>query len=188
MRGSSYDMVKLCKDAEKDFNDNIETSFMVENDDVETEEEEEADETDIKDELWKQRKKRKPMKPILRQDLMNCRMEGGRQKHDLRCELAYGGNLLIRAHFTLPGVDVDGYIIVVANDCRDRFVWLDDGFKFKGVWRRSIREGRETFELEHLSHLCEAIKLGKGADQWRWALNNKGCFSAASLRMALDDE
>lgn len=30
MMDSSYDMVKLCKDAEKDFSsDNIETSFMV---------------------------------------------------------------------------------------------------------------------------------------------------------------
>ncbi|KAJ9551779.1 LOW QUALITY PROTEIN: hypothetical protein OSB04_015824 [Centaurea solstitialis] len=62
-----------------------------------------------------------------------------------------------------------------------------NGASFRGNWRRSLRDGRETDEAENLASICESSRLGTGEDRWIWELEASGLFSVASLRRAIDD-
>ncbi|KAJ9541160.1 hypothetical protein OSB04_027666 [Centaurea solstitialis] len=134
MMDSSYDMVKLCKDAEKDFSDNIETSFMVGDEEYLPIQRSSVDlvvsclglhwTNDLPGAMIQSRLALKP------DGLFLAAIFGGETLKELRiaCTIAHmereggvsprisplaqvrdAGNLLTRAGFTLPGVDVDEY-------------------------------------------------------------------------------
>lgn len=135
MMDSSYDMVKLCKDAEKDLSsDNIETSFMVGDEEYLPIQGSSVDlvisclglhwTNDLPGAMIQSRLALKP------DGLFLAAIFGGETLKELRiaCTIAHmereggvsprvsplaqvrdAGNLLTRAGFTLPGVDVDEY-------------------------------------------------------------------------------
>ncbi|KAJ9562123.1 hypothetical protein OSB04_007283 [Centaurea solstitialis] len=69
----------------------------------------------------------------------------------------------------------------------ERISISEDGVVFKGCWRRRLREGRETEEVNTIADLCKNVPIGDGDNRWTWALEPSGLFCVASLRRAVDD-
>ncbi|KAJ9557516.1 hypothetical protein OSB04_012130 [Centaurea solstitialis] len=63
----------------------------------------------------------------------------------------------------------------------------ESGLGFSWSWRRPIRVGCETNELEQLQNMCVAIRFQQGVDRWIWALSNNDIYTIASLRNAFDN-
>ncbi|GMH03135.1 hypothetical protein Nepgr_004974 [Nepenthes gracilis] len=123
MMDTSYDMVKLCKDAEKDIsNENIDTSFVVGDEEFLPVKESSLDlvisclglhwTNDLPGAMIQCRLALKPdglfLAAILGGETLNPRLSPLAQVRD-------AGNLLTRAGFTLPGVDVDQYTVKYEN-------------------------------------------------------------------------
>ncbi|GKB67695.1 RNA-directed DNA polymerase, eukaryota [Tanacetum coccineum] len=56
-----------------------------------------------------------------------------------------------------------------------------------GSFRRSVRGGVESQQLEHLQVLIEAVVLSNADDRWVWDLNGEGTFHVKDARKIMDD-
>ncbi|KAI8533648.1 hypothetical protein RHMOL_Rhmol10G0025800 [Rhododendron molle] len=121
MMDTSYDMVKLCKDAEQDVADkNIETSFLV------------GDEEFL------------PIKESSLDLVISCL--GLHWTNDLpgaMIQVRDAGNLLTRAGFSLPGVDVDEYTVRY-NSALELIEHLRAMGETNALLQRNIMLKRET--------------------------------------------
>ncbi|XP_058194999.1 putative methyltransferase At1g22800, mitochondrial isoform X2 [Rhododendron vialii] len=121
MMDTSYDMVKLCKDAEQDVTDkNIETSFLV------------GDEEFL------------PIKESSLDLVISCL--GLHWTNDLpgaMIQVRDAGNLLTRAGFNLPGVDVDEYTVRY-NSALELIEHLRTMGETNALLQRNIMLKRET--------------------------------------------
>ncbi|GKC25220.1 hypothetical protein Tco_1027370, partial [Tanacetum coccineum] len=56
-----------------------------------------------------------------------------------------------------------------------------------GSFRRSVRGGVDSQQLEHLQVLIEAVVLSNADDRWVWDLNWEGTFHVKDARKIMDD-
>ena len=54
------------------------------------------------------------------------------------------------------------------------------------TWRRPLRGGRESEELEKLKDIIRDCSLSYCPDGWIWSLNSNGTFSVKSIRVHID--
>lgn len=69
--------------------------------------------------------------------------------------------------------------------------WLGDLYSSSGwsfSWRRSIKGGVESQQLNILLALLSNIQLHSIPDKWEWDLDPSGLFSVRSTRRRIDDE
>ncbi|GJU54666.1 RNA-directed DNA polymerase, eukaryota [Tanacetum coccineum] len=59
--------------------------------------------------------------------------------------------------------------------------------KMQGSFRRSVRGGVESQQLEQLQVLIESVMLSSADDRWVWDLNGEGIFHVKDARQFMDD-